>query len=260
MGGLKSLVPRPVKRWVRSQAERVSPPIPQYARASFAQEGEDLVIARLTNAEQLSAPGFYVDVGAHHPSLYSNTLFFYQRGWSGINIDAMPGSMAAFATARPRDINIEAAISERPAELTYYEFNEPALNGFDAHLAQSRIEHSNYRVVNQRQIRTRTLNEILAERMPPGRTIDFLTVDVEGLDLSVLKSNDWTTYRPRLVLAEDANVHWLEQIGESELVQFMHSIGYRVCAKTALTLFFADREHLVVGPTGPRVTIGPVGR
>lgn len=51
--------------------------------------------------------GFYVDVGAHHPMRFSNTYFFYRMGWSGINIDAMPGSMKEFKKYRRRDINLE---------------------------------------------------------------------------------------------------------------------------------------------------------
>ena len=55
--------------------------------------------------------GFYVDVGAHHPIRFSNTFRLYRKGWRGLNIDANPGSMKRFHHTRPRDINIEAAVS-----------------------------------------------------------------------------------------------------------------------------------------------------
>jgi len=74
------------------------------AAVSFAQEGEDRVLYRMFQG-RFGRPGFYVDVGAHHPTRFSNTYLFYRMGWRGINLDAMPGSMAAFARARPRDIN-----------------------------------------------------------------------------------------------------------------------------------------------------------
>ena len=74
---------------------------------SYSQEGEDLVLARYFAKSSL----IYVDVGAHHPTRYSNTYLFYSQGWRGINIDAMPGSMDAFRRDRPRDINIEALVS-----------------------------------------------------------------------------------------------------------------------------------------------------
>ena len=81
-----------------------------YAKKSYSQEGEDLILQRFFEKQ---AVGFYVDVGAHHPRRYSNTYLFYKKGWSGINIDAMPNSMKRFDKYRPRDINIEKPISEK---------------------------------------------------------------------------------------------------------------------------------------------------
>src|ERR1700733_13651528 len=77
---------------------------------SHSQEGEDRVLASLllkAHGGILPSSGFYVDVGAHDPFRFSNTYFFYRRGWSGINIDAMPGSMRRFISHRPRDLNLE---------------------------------------------------------------------------------------------------------------------------------------------------------
>ena len=54
-------------------------------RYSFSQEGEDLLIDRMFDGQSV---GFYVDVGAHHPTRFSNTYLLYLRGWRGINIDA----------------------------------------------------------------------------------------------------------------------------------------------------------------------------
>src|SRR4051794_10306733 len=73
--------------------------------SSYSQEGEDMVLRRVFNNKR---GGFFVDVGAHHPRMYSNTYYFYLRDWRGINIDAMPGGMAAFDRMRPGDINVEA--------------------------------------------------------------------------------------------------------------------------------------------------------
>ena len=106
-----------------------------YARKSYSQEGEDMILRRLFEKQKT---GFYVDVGAHHPKRFSNTLFFYKKGWHGINIDAMPNSMSLFDKIRPRDINLEVPISEKKQKLKYYMFNEPALNGFSKELAEKR--------------------------------------------------------------------------------------------------------------------------
>ena len=95
-----------------------------------------MIMRRLFENQQT---GFYIDVGAHHPKRFSNTYFFYKMGWQGINIDAMPGSMEIFRRQRPRDINIEKPISNcGQVGLTYYAFNEPALNGFSKELSDER--------------------------------------------------------------------------------------------------------------------------
>ncbi len=224
-------------------------PSDDYFRVSVAQEGEDLLLLALFGER---ADGFYVDIGAHHPRKYSNTFVLYERGWRGINIDAMPGSMAAFRASRPGDVNLEVAISDARRVLTYYEFNEPALNGFDPDAARRRDgmvpaghgAEAAFRVVAQRPIETTPLAEVLDAHVPNGRAIDLLNVDVEGLDYEVLASNNWAKYRPALVLAEDAQVVTLDDLAGSRIVQLLRTHGYRPILKTRLTLFFA-REDLI---------------
>jgi len=96
-------------------------------RNSFSQEGEDMILQRIFSGKN---DGFFVDVGAHHPTRFSNTYLFYLKGWRGINIDAAPGSMTAFRKVRPADINIECPVSDKSDIATFYIFNEPALNTF----------------------------------------------------------------------------------------------------------------------------------
>lgn len=81
---------------------------------SYSQEGEDLLLSRIFGDKK---DGFYIDVGAHHPFRFSNTYLLYKRGWRGINIDAMPGSMKLFNRFRPRDINIECGVASGGGEL-----------------------------------------------------------------------------------------------------------------------------------------------
>ena len=76
-------------------------------QASYSQEGEDRILQRLFENQ---TPGFYVDIGAHHPRRFSNTYIFYKQGWRGINVDATPGSMFLFRVFRKRDINLEIAV------------------------------------------------------------------------------------------------------------------------------------------------------
>lgn len=209
-----------------------------FASKSYSQEGEDLILQRLLERKR---DGFYVDVGAHHPVRFSNTWLFYKKGWRGINIDAMPGSMKAFRKMRKRDINLEVPVSDRRETLTYYMFNEPALNGFSRELAQARNGLRDYRVIGQRDIDTTTLEELLDEHLPAGQEIDFMSVDVEGLDLNVLKSGNWQKYRPVFVLAEILE-STIDSLPDSRIHAFMTDAGYTPCAKTANTVVYKRND------------------
>ena len=204
----------------------------------WSQEGEDILLDRIFGSKK---NGFYIDVGAHHPMRFSNTYLFYQKGWSGINIDAMPGSMKEFEKYRRRDINLELGVAQQKGILDYYVFNEPALNSFSAKLSKGRnLEKNNYHVIKIIKIKVKPLREILAYHLK-GQKIDFLNIDVEGFDLNVLQSNDWSKYRPRFVLVELLKSS-LHNIGQHKIVKFMKEQGYAVYAKQANTVFFEDLQ------------------
>lgn len=211
----------------------------EFCRYSYAQEGEDLILARIF--EKRGSPGFYVDVGAHHPERFSNTYYFYKRGWRGINIDAMPGSMKLFNKKRPRDVNLETPISDAGHELTYFILNDTALNSFDPALTAER-EAAGYRVVERRGLHTRPLRDVLSEHIPPGVDIQFLTVDVEGHDAAVLRGNDWLRFRPECVLVETQDSHFLGAPNENEIYCLMAANGYELFGKTFFTAVYLRRS------------------
>lgn len=205
-----------------------------YSKKSYSQEGEDMILNRIF---EFKDNGFYVDVGAHHPMRFSNTYFFYRKGWRGINIDAMPGSMKKFKLYRKGDINLEIAISNQNKELTYYMFNDPALNGFDEGLTKNRERESAYHVISEKKIQTLALSKILDQHLPTNQEIDFLSIDVEGLDLEVLQSNDWKKYKPKIVLVEALETH-MDQPLSNPIGELMRNHGYELKSKTFNTAIY----------------------
>lgn len=213
-----------------------------YALKSYSQEGEDMILRRIFENKEV---GFYIDVGAHHPKRFSNTHYFYKKGWNGINIDAMPNSMKAFDRLRRRDINIEAAISDERSMLIYYEFDETALNGFSKPLSVLRGNSNNYSIVNSYPIETKTLNEILCDfsnNIP--KEIDFITIDVEGFDFNVLKSLDLNKYKPNLILIEILSEN-LEDVVNNEISIYIKTFGYRLYAKSFNTVFYISEVFYI---------------
>ena len=209
-----------------------------YSTQSYSQEGEDMIVRRIF---QERPTGFYVDIGAYHPKHLSNTYYFYQRGWHGINIDAMPGSMKLFYRLRPRDINIEAAIAAETSEKTFYVFNGRALNTLDSQLAEQRNEGET-RLIEIHTVKTQRLDTILAERLPTGKQIQFMSIDVEGYDLEVLKSNDWSQFRPEYILVEVWDLE-LAHSASHPVVAYLAMQEYSLVGKAYSTAFFRDNRN-----------------
>jgi FkbM family methyltransferase len=202
---------------------------------SFAQEGEDRVLARLLAD---AAPGFYVDIGAHHPTRFSNTAALYLAGWHGLAVDPRPGLVELFRRRRPRDTAIELCIASTTGELEYFIFDDQALNTFSRERAEMLERTTRYRIRGRRTIPCVTLAQLLGEYVSPGQSIDVLSVDVEGLDYNVLDSNDWSRFRPGLVIAEDLEIVSLDHLEASRIARLMRGHGYTPIAKTLNSVFY----------------------
>ena len=218
---------------LRDQIDRIRAVLPGgFARTSFAQGGEDLILARIFKGKR---DGVYVDVGAHHPRRFSNTELLYRSGWHGINIDAAPGSMEPFRRLRPRDINLEMGVAATAEERDFYVFDEPALNTFDEARAKD-VAKPPYHIINVAKVRCAPLSTILRENHI--ERFDLLTVDAEGYDFQILKTLDWDASHPKVVLTEALNTNDITKLVETELHAFLGGRGYRFFAKAFNSVFY----------------------
>jgi len=191
----------------------------------FSQTGEDILINGLL---QNKSKGFYVDVGAFDPIKFSNTYGFYIKGWHGINIDPNPESIKKCNKARPNDTNLNVGISDVPAKLNYYKFEEGAFNTFSKNVADS---YNNFYTVES--INVNRLDNILDKYLPKRQQIDLMNIDTEGFDLKVLKSNNWNKYRPRVIAIEFSE-------NDNSIENFLENNGYIPKCNTILTKMFID--------------------
>ena len=164
-------------------------------REKYSQWGEDKFIAEYFKDKD---KGIYLDIGCFNPFMYSNTCLLHKKGWSGINIDINPTSIDLFNIARPRDINICAAISDKEEnvkvniENIFSPLNTISLNR-SKKLNSKSIKKNSYYVKSQK------INKIVKNKF------DFLNIDIEGLDIKVLKSIKLNFYKPKLICIEILN-------------------------------------------------------
>ena len=206
---------------------------------SYSQDGEDMILKSFYENRK-GYKGFYVDVGAHHPVRYSNTYFFYNNGWKGINIEPTPTAIRPFKILRSRDKNLNVGVGATRDNLTFYCFNEPALNTFSEKLAlEVHNKDNKYKIIQRVKVEVLPLSDILNMYVPAGVKIDFMTVDVEGLDFEVLKSNDWNKFSPEYLLVEG---HLdFEDLNKYDIYQFLIEKNYTLIAKTFRTLIFKNK-------------------
>jgi FkbM family methyltransferase len=214
-----------------------------YEKKSHSFEGEDLLIEKIISDKIKITNGFYVDVGAHHPFAMSNTSLLYQKGWTGINIDASPDAMNAFREMRPRDTNINCGVANRIGEFPFSIFKESFLNGFLSE--QTRNYHIQRGCVFLREVSipVRPLRDILRDSIR-GNTIDFMNIDVEGLDLGVIISNDWTIYRPKLLCVEIIPATDLQSVIKHPIVRQLEALHFALFSRLHFSCLFIDEAFL----------------
>ena len=168
---------------------------------TYAQNREDLILAEFLKDIK---KGFYVDVGVNHSTIDSVTKYFYDKGWSGINIEPSPGLFEKIAQDRPRDINLNIGVAAKKSKLSFREYVGTGLSTFSDSMKKEYENEPNSNVDQYKDydVEVATLSETLHEYVPKSRGIDFMKVDVEGYEYEVLQGNDWSAFRPKVICIE----------------------------------------------------------
>lgn len=209
------------------------------ATKSYSGNGEDTIL--LNYLFKNRRRGFYVDVGSFHPKIISNTyLLHHKLDWRGINIDPNPETQKLFEKYRPDDINLCSGVSEKDEVRDYYKFSYSGANTFDETFGEEKSKKHWNTLLSKEKLPCKTLKSIFQEHVPTDVTIDLLDVDVEGLDLKVLRSNDWRKYRPSVVIVEDKEFR--KKPGLSSIFEFLEENGYKFHSYLDITLVMTEQD------------------
>ena len=192
---------------------------------SYTRHGLDLLVNWFFRNTQ---NGVYIDVGCWHPRWGNNTYLLHKRGWQGINLDLDLNTIEMFKNFRPDDFNKKIAVSDKngSAELYFYHNHSP-INTISKDIHEKRNTKTEIQ-----EISCQTLNSIIEESQFKDQKINYLDIDVEGHELSVLKGFDLRKYSPDLVTLEflEKDIfldNKINNIINSEIYKYMISNGYK---------------------------------
>lgn len=207
---------------------------------SYSLDREDIIIDKILGYKK---KGFYVDVGAYDPRRVNNTKRFYDRGWFGINIEPSKENYNKFILHRKRDINLNLGIGNKNKQMKFYKFIPDTLSTFSIK-EKSKYKKLGHNFSGTEFISVRKLSYIL-NKYCPKKKIDFLSIDTEGYDFEVLKSNGWKKFRPKVICIETANYEGFKLTEHSRtkakvIDSFLTSIGYEILLDNQTNSIYQD--------------------
>lgn len=213
------------------------------AQPSFSQVGEDVIVHFLLRELRIDRPA-YLDIGTNLPVAGNNTYFFYNKGFSGVCIEPDPELYQLIKKERPRDTVLNAGIGlQGDSSAPLYIFPHPftGWNTFSRSEAKKREQESGIKIKEEKITPLKTINGVIAEYFE--RWPNFISIDVEGLDLEILRTLDFSKYQPEVICAETVEFNPngpREKIGE--IGAFLVEQGYFVFADTFVNTIFCRKD------------------
>ena len=213
-----------------------------FNKKSYSQAGEDAILMYIF--VMLGVPlsqCTYLDLGANHPCDMSNTWFFYQQGARGILVDANPKLAEELRRARPEDKVINACVC--PVSGETLDFHVLSADGLSAPGDVSEVLRANpaVRVLETIPMQTVAVNDLMEQL---GGAPKILNLDIEGMEMEILRSIDFAKYRPAAMIIE--MIPYAKQLvagqKNQEILRFMAEKGYVEYAFTGINSIFLDKQ------------------
>lgn len=207
---------------------------------TYSQFGEDLILLNVFHMLGIERPSF-IDIGAHHPVNCNNTALLYSCGSRGVNIDANPNIIPAYAEMRPEDVTLNLGVGPVASTLDYYMIDDlSGRNTFNLAAAEAFVAaHREFSIREVRQVPVVTLDEVV-ERHCGGHWPDLLCIDAEGMDYAILEASTFEGENgPKAICVEAVSGD--DHDDTNRLRRLIETHGYHVFTRTIANLIFYHR-------------------
>lgn len=206
--------------------KHIDGPALAYAMLSYSIAGEDIALSKMFKGRlRERRPGIYVDVGAGSPIGISNTYLFYCHGWRGVCIDPIPGVADDWKKYRPGDAYVPAAVAPEGGRTFYFRHKK----NFGMSCIRPVADSLGDEFQDPIPVSVMRLDAILAKTVG-DKPIQFMNLDVEGSELGVLQSNDWSRWKPEAILME-CHAFDFDNPYAPTTTAFLRDVGYRIIGK-----------------------------
>jgi FkbM family methyltransferase len=207
---------------------------------TYAQCGEDQIVNFILEYIGVRKKT-YLDIGAWAPVHNNNTYLFYTLGYRGVLVEPNVEACEKLREVRPRDTVIEAGIGVTSVrEADYYVMTKSSWNTFSKEEAerQEKVSNGTERIKKVIKMPLLDINQVMADHFK--RAPAFLSVDTQGLELAILKSIDYSRFRPEIICAETLVTGTNKMVPET--AAFMESQGYVVRGMSFVNAIFVDSK------------------
>lgn len=228
-----------IKKTIRKGVYKLIPP--PFTRNSYSQCGEDVIVDFLFKGIGQAKPT-YLDIGTNNPTWGNNTYLFYENGCRGVLVEADETIIPLIKQHREGDtiLNIGVGLSEQK-EADFYIFDISGIHTFNKEEAEERDKLGVHKIVKVAKVPLKPINEIIKENFDSYP--DFLSIDIEGLDLAVLQSLDFSKY-PIPIICSETCIYSENHIKPKDkaIAAFMDSKGYFIYADTYINTIFVNKD------------------
>lgn len=241
------MIPKLVEKYLWKLLRKADPAY-HSAKTSWSQCGEDLIVDFLLTWVLGIKHPTYLDIGAHHPHHFNNTYIFYKRGLTGVNIEPDPDLFNNLVKYRPNDLNINKGVGFNKYNETadFYLMSSRALNTFSKEEAERVSKPGNVKIDKIIQVELININDVLLKYFSK-KVPDFLTIDVEGYDLEILKSIDFEKYKPNVICVE--TIRFSEDrvlLKQQSTIDYLLANGYLNYADTSINTIFVKKSLFAI--------------